>query len=401
MADFGIDVYTHELAQGLAANGVQTDVYTADASYLKVRDPRPNYRRFHVLGSRFPATLEDVTRRTAASPDLPLDESKIVLAQGVLSAAWKRRVRDAYLSGELALHLKRAKYDVVWTQWPDLGGYAKFWAASRLLRIPVVHTVHNILPHEPSAGDMAVCDTAYRTARLLFVHSRPVRDELAALFPAYASKAVSVPHGTYTWYKRCPEARARVRDALAIPSDAVVLLSCGLIRPYKNINACIEALAALDRTSVVLVIAGSDPDAPADDQLEKTRERVRTAGVEAQVRLIPGRPGDDELAELFEATDVLLLPYLKSYGSGLLMLGITFGKYVVATRTGMEESALRYPRAILLDGADTAEVLRGIDIAARRAAEDPTPLACVPPEFDWRNIAATCLDEIGGVVSTR
>ena len=30
MADYGIDTYTHELARGLAENGVHVDVFTAD-----------------------------------------------------------------------------------------------------------------------------------------------------------------------------------------------------------------------------------------------------------------------------------------------------------------------------------------------------------------------------------
>jgi len=105
------------------------------------------------------------------------------------------------------------------------------------------------------------------------------------------------------------------------------------------------------------------------------------------------------MSELFEASDILLLPYSKSYGSGLLMLGMTFGKYVVATKAGMEEAASVYPRSILLDGADTASVLRGIEIAIQRSRTEFAPFAGLPCEFDWINIGAKSLDEIGRVLT--
>jgi glycosyltransferase involved in cell wall biosynthesis len=288
----------------------------------------------------------------------------------------------------------------VWTQWPDLGSYANFWAASRWLRIPVVHTVHNILPHERIPGDMAMCETVYDTARLLFVHSTPVREELTALFPAHASKVVTMPHGTYTLYPRRSGARASVRAALNIPANAVVLLCCGLIRPYKNVDACIQALAGIEREDVILVIAGSETGASPLDPLAQTRALVRQVGVEDRVRFLPGFLDETAMAELFEATDVLMLPYLKSYGSGLLMLGITFGKYIVATRSGMEESASLYPGTIFLAGSSADDVRHGIELALQRVMAGPTSIP-VPPGFDWTNIAGQCLNDIGQAVPHR
>ncbi|MEO9019051.1 MAG: glycosyltransferase [Gemmatimonadaceae bacterium] len=396
MADFGIDTYTHELAQGLAANGVRTDVYSADASTLRVPAAQLNYRRFHVLGSRFPVQLADATR--------PRAELASVLSEAAgrrpraspngQPRAWKRWMRDLYLTGELALHLKRANYDVVWTQWPDLGSYSRFWRASRLLHMPVVHTVHNILPHERSAGDMVMCETAYRTARLLFVHSTPVRKELVTLFPAYASKVVTIPHGAYTIYPRLPDARSRLRTELQIGPDQIVLLVCGAIRPYKNVGGCIDAMALLERNDAVLIIAGSEPGSSTENPLPATSEHVRDAGIGSRVRLLPGFRDVARMAELFEAADVLLLPYHKSYGSGLLMLGITFGKYILATKPGMEETASMYSRGILLDGTTGEDIKSGIERAVSRVRLDPGAPNAIPPQFQWDVIAANCLEAI-------
>lgn len=398
MADYGIDSYTHELAQGLAKHGVQVDVFTADTSRLSVHVTQPNYRRFRVLGSRLPRVLADSALRGEVGPaDLP---PRGVVVNGPLdiqpsAPQWRARARQYFLSGEFALYLRNAHYDVVWTQWPDLGAYAKFWTASRWLRLPVVHTVHNILPHERFTGDRAMCERAYQTARLLFVHSKPVREELTAIFPALASKVVAMPFGTYTLYPRQAGARARVRNAMHIPADAVVLLCCGAIRPYKNVDACIRALAGIEREDLILVIAGSEMGASSpEDPLARTRAFVRDVGVENRVRFRPGFVDETTMAELFESIDILMLPYVKSYGSGLLMLGITFGKYIVATRPGMEESASRYPGAILLEGSSAEDVRNGIEAALQKVAAGPPTIGRISLEFDWTNIAGRCLDDI-------
>lgn len=401
MADYGIDSYTHELARGLAEHGVQVDVFTADTSRLNVQVTHPNYRRFRVLGSRLPRVLADSALRGDSGPvDLPprgVDVNDSFETQPSLPL-WRTRARQYFLSGEFALYLRNARYDVVWTQWPDLGAYAKLWTASRWLRLPVVHTVHNILPHERFDGDREMCERAYETARLLFVHSNRVREELTSIYPGLASKVVAMSHGAYTLYPRQAGARARLRDAMHIPADAIVLLCCGAIKPYKNVNACILALAEIEREDLILVIAGAEAGTSPGDPLARTRAFVREVGIENRVRLRPGFLDEKAMAELFESVDILMLPYVKSYGSGLLMLGITFGKYIIATRAGMEESASRYPAAILLEGSSVEDVRNGIEAALQKFAAGPRTIGRISPEFDWANIAGRCLDDISRVL---
>lgn len=404
LGDFGIDTYTHELARGLAENGVHVDVFTSEISRLKVYVTHRNYRRFRVLGSSLPLVLADSSLRGELARSDPSVEASGVYGSLMPEApipVWRNWARKYYLGSELAIYLRRARYDVVWTQWPDFGPYATFWAASRWLRLPIVHTVHNILPHERSPGDIAMCERVYRTARLLFLHSTPVLEELTSLFPAHASKAVTMPFGTFTVYPRRPEGRARVRNAFNIPANAVVLLCCGLIRPYKNVDACIQAMAVIKRKDVILMIAGGEPESPRTDPLAQTRALVRQVGIEDRVRLHPGFLDETGVAELFEAADVLMLPYLKSYGSGLLMLGITFGKYIVATRTGMGESASRYPGTIFLEGSTPDDVRHGIELAVDRVAAGPRSIDRVSPELDWTSIADQCLNEIGRLLPNR
>jgi glycosyltransferase involved in cell wall biosynthesis len=399
LGDYGIDTYTYELGQGLAANGVKIDAYCPVVSRIGELELHPNHRRFNVLGARLGKHLHTPAQSHAVVAGSPNPASARWATSDDIVPRWRRALRARYLGVELALHLKRRRYDIVWTQWPEMDDYLSFWNAARWLRLPLVHTVHNVLPHERHEGDAAAYNAVYNAARVLFVHSNPVRDELATLFPDQIAKAVVVPHGAYTFFRRQPNARRKVRDALNIPASAVVLLFCGAVRPYKNIDAAITALAALRRDDVILVVSGSEGGGSAKDPLARTKELIRQANVEDRVRLLPGFLDAVPMAELFEASDVLLLPYLKSYGSGLLMLGITFGKYIVATRPGMEEAASQYPRAIILDGDDAVAVREGIEKAIGYVRCDPAPLDTVLPEFQWSNIAAKSLDEVARVFS--
>ncbi len=83
----------------------------------------------------------------------------------------------------------------------------------------------------------------------------------------------------------------------------------------------------------------------------------------------------------------MLLPYIESYGSGALLLGMTFDKYILATRTGgMDEYLEGYPRYKLLSGVGVEEILLGM----KEALDSPAWLHRQPDrsaELDWKNIA--------------
>lgn len=409
LPDFGVETYAYELAQGIAESGVRVDAFCHVRSRLGAVELAENHRRFAVLGRRLPRDLS-----TAPSAGIGPSMSAVPRGGGAPStgqeeATWRHFIRRVYLSGELLLRLKRGGYDAIWTQWPEMDDYLGFWGALRWIGIPLVHTIHNILPHGRRPGDIEAHAGVYGAAQLLFVHSREVARELATLFPSDADKAFVVPLGAYASYPRRPETRPAFRKTLRIPENAVVFLISGAILPYKNVDATILAFAALRRDDAVLVISGAERHGSSDypieaggshDPLVRTRAFVQEAGIESSVRFLPGSMTSIEMADLFEASDVLLVPYTKSYGSGLLMLGIAFGKYIIATRTGMEEAASCYSRSILLDAHDVPAIQRGLEVGMARAIADPSALDAVPPEFKWTNIAAKSIDAIGRAIGS-
>jgi len=402
LGDFGINAYSFELAEGLCAAGVSVDVYVNGASPLSVLPAARRHRCFPVLGSvLLKQDLKTGFRAEAESSLLPslLPSTSTVNAEPGRQRAplFRERARQKFLEIELAAHLRRKRYDLVWTQWPEIYGHG-FWATCRRLGLKTVHTVHNVLPHEESPEDVTLLGKVYGNCDRLIVHSEQSRKELARLFPDVASRASVMRHGLYTIYPRRTGVRERVRGELQIGPAKVACLICGGIRPYKNIDSCLRALTELPQ-DVLLIVAGKESgfaDSSAEDALAHTRRRARECGLEDRVRLIPHFLGRLEMAGLFEAADLLLLPYLKGYGSGLLLLGMTFRKYIVTTDTGGASEYLRnYPNSSLLAGGESAEIAAGIREGIR-ALQAGTLIAeaTALEELQWTTIARNFLQII-------
>jgi glycosyltransferase involved in cell wall biosynthesis len=405
LGDYGINTYCFELAEGLASNGVDVDVYTGSSSPLSELPAHRHHRCYPVLGSplfKQRRTLSGTPLRALPTP--PADrppgpaESPKPRSDRTGEKSLRAKLRKKFLELELIGYLKRKHYDLVWTQWPDVYG-SSFWRNCRRLGIRTVHTVHNVLPHEESPEQLQFLRQVYRYSRTLVVHSEASQSDLVRIFPESRGKVLVALHGMYTVYPRMPETRSEVRKRLGIPSGAIVCLLCGGIRPYKNVDSVLGALANGLDSRVVLVIAGQESgyqNASANDPLARTRALTTELGVLERVRLIPRFLTALELAEFFEASDVLVLPYLKNYGSGLLLLGMTFGKYILATDTGgAGEYLAGYPRHILLEGAETAQVATGLARVVGLPEADLYQV--VYPEIDrlhWDAIAHDLLPQL-------
>ena len=396
LGDYGIGGYTYELAEGLAANGVQVDVYTHGLSLMKDLQLARRHRLLPVLGSalfRQKEILESPMASRTAAPPSPASETAPGRSERFL------RLRKFLVPLELALYLKRTGYDLVWTQWPARDYGVRFWALCKWLGLPLVHTVHNVLPHEEVAGDREFCGAIYKRCDWLVVHSDCARRELSDLFPGCARKVIVARHGLYTMYPRAAAGeRAGVRRDLDISCDQTALLFFGGVRPYKNIDGVLGALRDPRCAQTVLVVSGKEsgyPDLVPQDALGRTRKLAQQLGVADRVRLIPRHLNVAETAGLFAAADCLVLPYRKSYGSGLLLLGMTFGKHVIATRTGgIEEYLQHYPCHTLLEGPEAGQIAEGIahflGAAATRTSGPPVDTK----DLEWPNVALGILGQL-------
>jgi glycosyltransferase involved in cell wall biosynthesis len=443
VGDAGIGGYTHELAQAITAAGVHVDVYTtADAFAARLPHRYAIVPAFGAIPLEAPALAEllraAAAPRAAAAAAGTADPASPQVLDAYLDVLHRREAarvaaREAAREGAtlvasplpcpptagtgpasrlrasvasphtdaLAEHLCAAGYDTVWTQWPDLQPYGdnlRRHCADAGMR--VVHTVHNVLPHERTASDTVAHAQVYDSCDALIVHSRQAATSLASHFPATADRVIESRHGTYTLYPRIDGARARVRERLGIARDGTVVLLFGGVRPYKNVEAVLGTLADDGGSNVTVVVAGWEwgyDEVVSGDRLGRTRRLVQHLGVRDRVRLLPGPFGIAQTSALFEASDIVALPYLESFGSGVLCLGMTFQRHLLCTRTGgMAEYLDDYPAHTLLDGADGNAVRRGLRRAAA-ALSTPGADPTIPESLSWRAIVATLMPRLAAV----
>lgn len=398
LGDYGISGYTFELAEALGVNGVQVDAYVSGASSDDFPPPM-HHRRLPVLGSALIKQRDILTssrkKQTAEIRRKP-KSGPYSLRTRLECSAMYCRLRSVFLRLELPLYLKAKGYDVVWTQWPDMSDYGSgFWRACKLLGMHVVHTVHNVLPHEESAFDRTMCGKVYLAVERLFVHSDWSRKELLRTFPSLDGRVALMRHGLFSIYGRRAGAREDLRKRLGIADDQVALLFCGAIRPYKNIDSVITALKDKRCRNVVLVVSGKESSyspASASEPLSRTRRLAEKEGVLDRIKLLPGFLKRTEMAELFEAGDAVVLPYIRGYGSGMLLLGMAFEKHILSTEAGGAEEYLKpYGRYTLLRGPTAADVAEGIyQFLEGGRLETPADTSALA----WANIARQALDEL-------
>lgn len=403
LGDAGIGTYTHELAEALRSANVEADVFVPGASWIARLSGR--HWVFPVLGSPLFRQRHILNRSTIgghhSGPKTEAGRPQGDTRRPTRIARFVRgRVRDSYLSIELALWLRRQNYDLLWTQWPSVSdGSLSLWSAARAAGLRVVHTAHNVFPHEVAERDHRRCAHVYRRAQRIVVHSRMAADALGQAFRFAEHKLVISRHGLYTTYPRNPARRDEVRARLGVRKGTTLALIYGAIRPYKNVQTAIDALRSPEALQIELLIAGRETgygltDVDPSDMLHRTREYVSESGLTDRVHLVPGRFTNAQTADFFEAADLVLLPYLESWGSGLLCLALSYGKPVVVSRTGgMDEYVEGMPSAIVLDDV-TPRTVRTALQQMRHRLRNGLKEGSRPVELEWPNIVGKLLPQL-------
>jgi D-inositol-3-phosphate glycosyltransferase len=209
------------------------------------------------------------------------------------------------------------------------GNVAELYAVtlSRLLGMKTICVIHDIERLDTSAAVSLMSKICQNSNRLL-VHNDFSESILLEKDPTLKSKTVIVPHGNYiSQFSELPSSQ-QARATLNLPSDRFVLLFFGNPRHEKGLHILLEALTeAGQRDRVLLVIAGKLKP----DMLEATTAYVKTHHLESSVRIDAGHVSDELVASYFRAADIVVLPYLRVYESGVALMSMTLGRPVIAS----------------------------------------------------------------------
>ena len=263
----------------------------------------------------------------------------------------------------------------------------------RLLGLRLVWTAHNVLPQAPAFADdvrgrrrlVAACD-------LVIAHSQATLDQLAALGIVPRRSAI-IPHGPF------PEAADTVPSRP--PGDGGQrrqLLFFGKIRPYKGVDALLEAFGALPpELDADLTVAGECGDESLAAELTELASRSRR-----RVTLRLGWISDEEASRLLHQADAVVLPYRRITTSGSGVLALSHGRpLVVPDLPGLAElpddAVVRYdgtPRGL-------SDALAGIIHAdAGVLAKMSAAAYAYCGAMSWSEIADRTLREMAGLMDS-
>ncbi len=225
-------------------------------------------------------------------------------------------------------------------------------ALLRVLRIPVVTTLHTILP-APTAAQRTVMDELTRRSARLVVMSHGGAALLRGVHGVDPTKIDVIAHGIPP--APLPDG---TKHELGLAGRSVIL-TYGLLSPDKGIERVIEAMPGIlarDRSATYVVLGTTHPrerETNGERYRDSLVARARALGVDGSVLFRDRYATPAELASYLGAADVYVTPYLQpdQMSSGTLAYAVGAGKAVVST-------PYRYAREMLAEG-------RGVLVASQ------------------------------------
>jgi len=220
-------------------------------------------------------------------------------------------------------------------------------------KIPLILEMHEVVdPLEERIAPIrlysrAVGKLLINLSHSITAHSNDVMMQIKKTYSVNGDKMHVVPHGPYNLYGYFDQQEAKKELTL----DGFTVLCFGMIRKYKGVALLVRAFNQLPpgiAQNMHLVIAGEDwgdePDLVPAINHSPYADRIKT-----QFSFIP----DEMVPKYFAAADVVVLPYLRTCGSGVLNIAIAQGKPVMASGLPtMQENLINYSGAVFFPVGD-------------------------------------------------
>jgi len=235
----------------------------------------------------------------------------------------------------------------------------------RMLRKRIVFTAHNVNAGKRDGNDTIVNRLTLRVQYLLadhiFVHTARMKDDLVREFNANPAKITVIPFGINNTISNTALTSAQARKGLGFAASDKVILFFGCITPYKGLEYLVTAFEAVakDCANYRLIIAGK-PKAR-DDYWNSVEKLIDRSVVRDRITLRAEYVPDEETEVYFKAADVLALPYLHVFQSGVLFLSYSFGLPVIAADVGsLSDEIIEGETGFIFKAADERELAKVI-----------------------------------------
>jgi D-inositol-3-phosphate glycosyltransferase len=268
--------------------------------------------------------------------------------------------------GEYAFRSRARIFHILWNNKFEHFDRTVLMLYYRLLGKQIVLTAHNINTRKRGGHDSwfnrFTLRIQYRLCSHILVHTAAMKRELLADFGIVPQRVSVIPFGINDTNRKTSLDRVGARAKLGLAPMEKTILFFGQIAPYKGLEFLVAALARLipSLPEVRLVIAGKVKKG-FEGYWKPIQAEISRPGLQdrviARIQHIP----DDDVEIYFKAADVLAVPYIDIFQSGLPFLAYSFGLPVIATDVGsLREDVIEGDTGIICrprSAADLAEAV--------------------------------------------
>ena len=262
---------------------------------------------------------------------------------------------------------------------------ADLYILTKILRIKLIWTVHNLITHDalqPEADVRISRWTAY-FCHTLIAHGETAVQSIIDLYKCPAEKIRVIKHGNY--FRNYPDMRdsKNPRKDFKINENQKVYLFLGGISPYKGILELIDAFRSVHTENEILIIAGQCKD---EVYLEKIKMSIdNDEAIILQLQFV----ADEDVPSYFKMADWVILPFKQNFTSGSLVLAMGFSKAIIVSDTGLNREYAGDKGALYIQQPISSESITAAIIKSRDT--DKSQLEKTSFEkarsLDWANIS--------------
>jgi D-inositol-3-phosphate glycosyltransferase len=256
---------------------------------------------------------------------------------------WQRKfVRILAYYARLTKYVARSRarlFHILWNNRFEYFDRTALMLYYRLLGKRVILTAHNVNMRKRDGRDSwfnrLSLGIQYRLCQHILVHTTAMKDELVADFGIASSRVSVIPFGINNTSPTTVLGRREARERIGLGLGEKTLLFFGQIAPYKGLEYLIAAMSELAKEDkdLRLIIAGRIKPGYSHYwnaiQSEILHARLDRCIIQ-HVRFIP----EKEVEVYFKAADVVVIPYVEIFQSGVPFLSYSFGLPVIATDVG-------------------------------------------------------------------
>lgn len=241
-------------------------------------------------------------------------------AAGLQTAELDWRLASMRRSDFILLHWPDAFFG--WRGLPRTAARLAKLLAARAAGAKLVWLAHNVVPHGGGRSPGPLMPIFLRAIDGVIFMSDASRDAALERYPQLRrTRQLVTVHGLYPPVVPLPEPRAPVSG------EPVRLLNFGLLRPYKNVEALIEAAAAEPDDAHLLVLGyAADGDYGA--------ALAASAGPNTRIEARRESVSEEDLEQAIDAADLVVLPYRNIMHSGSAIHALSRNRPVVVPATG-------------------------------------------------------------------